>query len=111
MRDLDKFAKALRRLAEGSPNRLASCPLGNGLRIAVSHEDTATGERIYTLSASRYLVAPQPDDLFPISEAFGAPTGSEWNWRRRTHKGGLLHTAECSWLERRCSCADEQQAA
>lgn len=108
MRDLDKFAKALRRLAEGSLNRSASCPLGNGLRVTVSHEDTVSGERIWTLVASRYLVDPQQDDLHPIAEAFGAPVGSEWNWGRRQHKGGTLHTAQCSWLER---CADEQQAA
>lgn len=100
MRELQSFAQALRRLANGSPERKASCPLGNGLRITVQHEDTVTGERVYTLSAVRYHTAPQPEDLAPIAEAFGAPAGAEWNWRSATRHGGQLHTAWCRWHER-----------
>jgi len=104
MRDLQKFASALRRLAEGSPSGSASCPLGNGLRITVQHEDTPTGERVYQLSASSH-VAPQPDDLHSIAEAFGTPAGSEWNWQ--TKNDGKLHIAMCRWHER---CAAEEPA-
>lgn len=108
MRELQSFAQALRRLAEGSPERKASCPLGNGLRITVRHEDTVTGERVYTLSAARYHTAPQPDDLAPIAAAFGAPAGAEWNWHGRPDNGGQLHTAWCRWHER---CAANEPAA
>lgn len=108
MRDLDQFAKALRRLADASPKREASCPLGGGLRVTIAYQDTVTGERVCTLSAARYHTAPHPDDLAPIAGAFGAPTGAEWNWRNAPHNGGQLHTAWCRWHER---CAGEEQAA
>jgi len=100
MRDLNKFATALRRLAEGSPNREASCPLGTGLRITLQHEDTLTGERVLTLSASRYHAAPLPEDIAPIAEAFKAPTGAEWTWHSKQKNGAQYHTAWCRWHER-----------
>jgi hypothetical protein len=105
MRDMQKFAQALRRLAEGSPNREASCPLGNGLRITLKHEDTVTGERIFQLSAARYHVAPLPEDLTPIAEAFAAAPGAEWTWHSYQKNGGQYHTAWCRWHER----CDEQR--
>jgi hypothetical protein len=108
MRDLNQFANALRRLAEASPQRQATCPLGGGLRVTIAHEDTVTGERVYTLSAARYHTAPQPEDLDPIAGAFGAPAGAEWNWHGQAKNGGKLHTAWCRWHER---CAAGEQAA
>lgn len=96
MRDLQKFASALRSLADTSPKREASCPLGGGLRITIQHEETVTGERVYRLSASRQHTAPQPEDLTPIAQAFGVPDGAEWNW----HGKAGQHTAWCRWHER-----------
>lgn len=108
MRDLNKFAKALRGLADVSPKREASCPLGGGLRITVRHEDTVTGERVYTLTAARQHTAPLPEDLRPIADAFGVPAGAEWNWHGKLQAGSHVHTAWCRWHER---CADSAQAA
>lgn len=108
MRDLPQFAQALRRLADASPQRTASCPVGGGLRITIAHEDTVTGERVYTLSVARYHTAPHPEDLGPIAQAFGTPSGAEWNWRKHTQNGGELHTAWCRWHER---CAVAESAA
>ena len=106
MRDLNKFARALRSLAESSPNREASCPLGGGLRITIAHEDTVTSERVYRLSAARYHTAPQPDDLAPIAQAFGVPDGAEWHWHGKPRNGSQYHTAWCRWHER---CAETRQ--
>lgn len=100
MRDLDQFAAALRRLAEGSADRKASCPLGNGLRVTIEHQDTETDESIYCLSVARYHTAPHPDDLAPLAESFRSPAGAEWNWRVITQNGGRLHVAWCRWHER-----------
>lgn len=108
MRDLKTFANALRSLADTSPKREASCPLGGGLRITLHREDTQTDERIYTLSAAHLHSAPQPDDLTPIARAFGAPDGVEWNWYGKTQSGGRYYTAWCRWHER---CAAAEQTA
>jgi hypothetical protein len=107
MRDLTTFAKALRSLAETSPKRAASCPLGGGVRITIAQEDTPTGERVYTLSATRHHTAPQPDDLALIAQAFGVPVGAKWNWHGKSQGGSYLHTAWCRWHER---CVAEQAA-
>ena len=109
MRDLTTFASALRSLAEGSPKREASCPLGGGLRITVKHEDTVTGERVFTLSATRHHTAPQPEDLALIAEAFSVPSGTEWKRKGRPQGEGYYHTAQCRWHERKC--ADAEPAA
>lgn len=110
MTELERFAATLRRLAEGSQIREASSPLKAGLRITLQHEDTTTGERVFTLNASRYHTPPLPDDLAPIAEAFGVASGSEWNWHSKTKNGGQYHTAWCRWHER-CTAQLSEQAA